>query len=76
MDVLTDLSARGRRLRRVPLFATLFFNLELCDTRVNQPPRQHEYKNQASFTYMRRVSHVGSPHLISHRLNLLPKGVS
>ena len=31
MDVLTDLSARGSRLRRIPLFATLLFNLELRD---------------------------------------------
>lgn len=32
MLVLTDLSARGSRCRRVPLFATLLFDLELCDT--------------------------------------------
>jgi hypothetical protein len=29
MVVLTDLSARGKRCRRIPLFATLL--LELCD---------------------------------------------
>lgn len=45
MDVLTDLSARCSRLRRIPLFATLPFKLAaLRRFRFNHPSRQDEYK--------------------------------
>lgn len=62
MDVLTDLSARGSRLRRIPLSATLPFKLAaLRRFRFNHPSRQHGYEHAyMQITAMRRPSHYCS----------------
>lgn len=73
MDVLTDLSARGSRLRRIPLFATLPFKLAaLRRFRFNHPSRQHGYEHAyTQITAMRRPSHIVpvNSYLTSDRAN-------